>query len=409
MRILHTSDWHLNERLGGESRQPDLDLRLAEIAEYLKQGKVDVMLVSGDIFSDHYPRFKELRDIMAKLKEIFGPFLKGGGTIVWIAGNHDSEDLFDFLQHSFEMATPARPQGEVINPGGRLYLTSKPGRVPLADRQGNVVQFVLLPYPTKPRYLEHTAAQYKSNDELNRALHGEVLNRLVRMQEVINEKYSNWPSVLVAHGYVRNSEISHTGYKLSERDDIIFELSDLPTNWSYVAYGHIHKPQSLSGSTHIRYAGSLDRFDMGEAGDQKSVVLFEVGPTGQVGSIETLPLNATPLYHLGRITPATSLDELADRYKERDRAITSYELVYRPGKDDVDTYRQDLERLFPRRFKCPTIPETILQKLPEGLNKYSGSDVPAIMRQYLAERCADENERAELSNILDKLLNEVPL
>ncbi len=51
MRILHTADWHLTEKLGPIDRRPDLIARLQEIATYLDEYRVDVMVVAGDIFS----------------------------------------------------------------------------------------------------------------------------------------------------------------------------------------------------------------------------------------------------------------------------------------------------------------------------------------------------------------------
>lgn len=51
MRILHTADWHLTEKLGSVDRRPDLLARLQEVAAYLDEHKVDVMVVAGDMFS----------------------------------------------------------------------------------------------------------------------------------------------------------------------------------------------------------------------------------------------------------------------------------------------------------------------------------------------------------------------
>ncbi len=61
MRILHTSDWHLNDRLYWIDRQPDIKNRLQELAGYLQEHAVDVMVVAGDLFSQRnslcYQRF----------------------------------------------------------------------------------------------------------------------------------------------------------------------------------------------------------------------------------------------------------------------------------------------------------------------------------------------------------------
>jgi DNA repair protein SbcD/Mre11 len=51
MRILHTADWHLNDRLGRLDRQEDIVARLEEIASYLEEHQVDVMVVAGDLLA----------------------------------------------------------------------------------------------------------------------------------------------------------------------------------------------------------------------------------------------------------------------------------------------------------------------------------------------------------------------
>lgn len=92
MKILHTSDWHLNERLKHVPRQGDIVARLEEIAGYLEEYQVDVMVVAGDLFS-HYNRLEELKSAMGEVNRIFKPFLLQGGTIVTISGNHDDENF----------------------------------------------------------------------------------------------------------------------------------------------------------------------------------------------------------------------------------------------------------------------------------------------------------------------------
>src|SRR6266566_5422392 len=51
MRILHTADWHMQYRLGRQDRSEHIHHALEQIAGYLQEHSVDVMLVAGDIFS----------------------------------------------------------------------------------------------------------------------------------------------------------------------------------------------------------------------------------------------------------------------------------------------------------------------------------------------------------------------
>ena len=90
MRILHTSDWHLTEKLGSVDR-------------------VDVMLVSGDMFSQ-CTRWDEIERAVKDVNTIFKPYLLRGGTIVAISGNHDNEHLFSILRTTLDLALPLDTQ-----------------------------------------------------------------------------------------------------------------------------------------------------------------------------------------------------------------------------------------------------------------------------------------------------------
>lgn len=83
---------------------------------------------------------------------------------------------------------------------------------------------------------------------------------------------------------------------MSDQESIVFTDTDLPTNVAYVALGHIHQPQAIGGRSHVRYSGSVEKLDLGEQRDNKSVTILEVGPAGLVGEPLLLPLPATPVY-----------------------------------------------------------------------------------------------------------------
>src|SRR5262249_4702808 len=150
-------------------------------------------------------------------------------------------------------------------------------------------------YPTPTRYLRDEAGQrYQGAEEKHRHLHAAYSAALRAMREGPDFD-PRLPAVLSAHVHVRGA-VLHSLFRLSEEDDVVFAETDLPTDFAYVALGHIHKPQWLGGQTHVRYSGSVERLDLGESGDDKCVVLVEVGPEGRRGEPACLPLEGTPLY-----------------------------------------------------------------------------------------------------------------
>jgi exonuclease SbcD len=392
MRLLHTADWHLNERLGPISRQPDIRARMEEIASYLDRYSVDVMLVAGDLFSD-YVRLDEVRDALGDVQELFKPFLTRGGTMVAISGNHDKEALFNLIHTALDLACPLDPREPGPRPAGRLYLAARPTCLRLRDRAGLEVQFALLPYPTSARYLRGEETDYTGGDERNHRLHSALVRKLQEFyQQAIDPRLH---SVLVSHLHVRGTEI-HNLYHLSECEDVVFDPVDILHPWAYAALGHIHKPQLLCGSGHIRYSGSIERFDYAERSDDKGAVLAEIGPTGLVGEPEVLPLSATPIYRIEITDPGAEIPPLKERYPHAGRALVSYRVLYRPGEHNREAIRHELEALFPRCYRAEFV--SVGSDLDERAPQLTGSerDVSGTVRSYLEERLAQDPDRDDL-------------
>jgi exonuclease SbcD len=399
MRILHTSDWHLNDKLGRISRQGDIVKRLEQIANYLDEHKVDVMVVAGDLFSQ-YNRLDELKSAVGEINKVFKPFLLDGGTIVTISGNHDNEAFFNLMRFALDLADPIDTNKSGARPRGRLYLAAEPTCLLLEDKAGEQVQFVLMPYPTSSRYLKGEKARYSSMDEKNRLLHQSMLKKI----NLIKDKYINpkLPSVLVGHAHIRGSEL-HNLYRISEREDVVFEAGDIPTNWAYAAYGHIHKPQALAGTTHVRYSGSIERLDFGERDDKKSVVLVEIGAKGRTQEPVCLPLNATPIYRV-EINNPEEISSLKDKYSELERALVRYKLTYKPGDHNRDAICRELDKIFPRWYEREIVIDGSIISLKSSTNLINTQDLPTTVRTYLQQKLADNPDKDAVFKLAEQLL-----
>ena len=55
MRIVHTSDWHAGRVWKGKKRLPELAAALDHLADYAAGEKVDLLLVTGDVFDSGAP------------------------------------------------------------------------------------------------------------------------------------------------------------------------------------------------------------------------------------------------------------------------------------------------------------------------------------------------------------------
>ena len=372
MRVLHTGDWHMNDRLGRVSRAADIVRALERIAAYLESEAVDVMVVAGDLFCDKSSK-EDLRAAIGEIERIFGPFLARRGTIVAISGNHDSETFFHTLQDALKLApTPAvgTSLDPIVSAPGRLYLFPRPDILRLADPSGCIVQFALMPYPTA-QWLRQTDASSAASEVTHGATvpaqmaaeqHLTKQDRFTRYlnEKIVSKRDDRLPIVLVSHILV--SGVTSHGYKLDVENDVVVATEGIPPIFAYVAYGHIHAPQApTAGSEFIRYCGSVERLDAGEAEDIKSVVVVDVGPAGRIGAPRVLPLGCdSPFLRLTLGTaeganPEIELAKLEKQYadqavSERERYLVQYTLHYRYGHDRLDELIGRLRTLFPRIY-----------------------------------------------------------
>jgi exonuclease SbcD len=346
MRILHTADWHLGDRLGRINRTPHLRRAVERIAAYCDGEAIDVLLVAGDLFSERCTG-EALRDAIDHLQRTFLPFLRGGGTIVGLTGNHDNEGFCQTLRHAFNLAAPAPDEPGGLVPCGRLHLAVGPTYLRLANRDGGEVQFVLLPYPTPSRYLDG-ATRFADLEEKNRALVSAFVARLEAIQAEPAFR-RDLPSILGAHIHLEGARLA-TPFRMSEAESVILPESAVTRGWAYVALGHVHQPQSLMGLPHVRYSGSVERLDLGERDDRKGCVVVDVGPDGLRGSPRLLPLEATPIDRVVIANPREDLPRLRALFADRPDALIRFELTYSAGVDDLDAVLDELDAVFPNWY-----------------------------------------------------------
>jgi exonuclease SbcD len=406
MRILHTADWHLGDRMGRIDRTDDLRRAVERVAVYCDEEKVDVLLVAGDLFSE-LSRPDSLRESIEHLQSVFEKFLLRGGTILAITGNHDNESFCQTLCLVMNLASPTADATGAIHAPGRLYLAANPTFLRLADRDGSPVQFLLLPYPTPPRYLRDEQSQrYGSLEEKNRHLQAAYASKVREFQQ--HPRYdSGTPTVLAAHIHVQGAQVPSL-FRISEQESIVFAESDLPTDFAYLALGHIHQPHCLMGLPHVRYSGSIERLDLGEKMDQKSVTLFNVGPNGLEGEIELRPMPATPMYDITIFDPANELPSLTSTCKDAAIALVRYHLHYRAGEDNLHQILTDLDRIFPRWYQREW---TEASEVGQGITAKVGSTQKSFhdtVMDYLNGELAnhDDSKRDGILKLAEQLLAE---
>lgn len=312
MKFFHLSDLHIGLKLmNRDLREEQIDI-LRQITELAKAEKPDAVVIAGDIYDKAVPA--------AEAVEIFDGFMTElkkavpEAEIMLISGNHDSglrlncfREILD-EQKVHMIGLPPRTENEYIE------------KVTLTDEFGPL-NFYLLPF-VKPSMVKQIVGVDESGNNLS---YDAALHRLIE-REKVNTAERN---VLVSHQFYlpvggdaekvdrMDSEIRTVGNIDAVSADVL-ELFD------YAALGHIHKPMKV-GSEVYRYCGTPLACSVSEAGQQKGIIMVEMGSKN---SVKTTILPLKPLREV-RIIKGSLEDVLA-------QACEDFVTVILTDKVDLD-------------------------------------------------------------------------
>lgn len=275
MKLIHLSDLHLGKRVNELSMLEDQEYILNEIIKIIDTEKPDGVMIAGDVYDKAVPP--------AEAVKLFDDFLvrlsKRQLQVYIISGNHDSPERLAFGGRLMELS------GIHISP---VY---DGGVQPLSFDDGfGRVNIYLLPFikdiHVKKYFPEATINNYSD------ALKTVIDNMNINCDE---------RNILAAHQYITDSDRTESEDiplgGLDNVDSCVFEGFD------YVALGHLHRPQNVSGER-MRYCGSPLKYSFSETRDQKSVTVVELGEKDSV-TVRTVPL-----------VPLRDMKEIKGKYDE---------------------------------------------------------------------------------------------
>lgn len=319
MRIIHTADWHIGNTFYGFDRSAEHRHFLNFLLETIAECQADALVVAGDVFDSPNPS--------AEAQAIYYDFLgralseNPGLQIVVIAGNHDSAARLEAPQPILE--------GRGVFVRGSLHHNDKGDplteelMVELHSRRNadDTVVCLAVPFlrtPDLPR--EETFSKSM----------GKFFNSLIK--EARSQYGKKQRLMLAAHFYATGSEINADDH--SERVIIGGEENVDATKFcegiGYVALGHIHKAQRVSGMDNVRYSGSALPMSFGERGYRHGVNIVDFNDDGTVG---LTPVEYNPLRTLvsiprsGTTTPADA-QEAAKDFAKADKKSQTDEWPY---------------------------------------------------------------------------------
>jgi len=275
MKLLHTSDWHLGASDRDKSFYEDQKYFVDRICELVREENIDAVMIAGDVFDRAVSSAEALKLYDYAMTRLC---LEQRKTVAVIAGNHDGAERLSSCN-------------DLLKAAG-LYiagaLEAEPNKVSLPD-----TDIYLLPWITE----EKVRSVFPEDGEEIKSIEDAYRVAAEHIRASFDPKKKH---ILLSHAFITDSETSE-----SDRAAVIGFATQVSASvfegFDYVALGHIHKPQSVTGN--IRYSGTPMPYSFGkEEKQEKSVTVIDTETMSQ----KVIPL---PLLHK-RSTLTGTLQEL---------------------------------------------------------------------------------------------------
>ena len=282
MKFFHLSDLHIGLKLmNRDLREEQMDI-LRQVTDLAREEQPDAVVIAGDIYDKAVPA--------AEAVEVFDSFITElkravpEAEMMLISGNHDSglrlncfREILD-EQKVHMIGLPPRRKEDYIE------------KVTLQDEFGPV-NFYLLPF-VKPSMVKQIVGVDENGNNLS---YDATLHKLIA-REAVNTAERN---VLVSHQFYlpvgENAEsVERMDSEIRTVGNIDAVASDVLEAFDYAALGHIHKPMKV-GSELYRYCGTPLACSVSEAGQQKGVIMVEIGEKDSKTSVKITVLPLKPL------------------------------------------------------------------------------------------------------------------
>ncbi|MBI2330837.1 MAG: exonuclease SbcCD subunit D [Chloroflexi bacterium] len=268
MKILHFADAHIDmANYGRHDPVSGLPLRVLDFLKSLDTivdtaiaRKVDMVIFAGDAYKDRSPAptfQREWGKRIIKLSQAKIPTLL-------LVGNHDISPAVGRAHALQEFKTLQVPYVKVLDAPELL----KPG-----DVWGLPLQVIAMPWVARSGLMAATGET-------------DSTQAFSRIEENISELIGGWieecdpsmPIVLTAHASIEGAKFGGERLVMLGNDLVLTGSLVRNPKLSYVAMGHIHKPQDVNEGHQppVIYPGSIERVDFGEAKEDRYFVIADV-------------------------------------------------------------------------------------------------------------------------------------
>ncbi|MEQ9925048.1 exonuclease subunit SbcD [Pectobacterium brasiliense] len=401
MRIIHTADWHLGQYFYTKSRAAEHQAFLNWLIVQVEHHQVDAIIVAGDIFDNGSPP--------SYAREMYYSFVvalqRTGCQFIVLGGNHDSVAM---LNESRELLACLNTQVIACasdDPAQQVLLLENRQKQPGA-------LLCAIPFLRPRDVLTSKAGQ--SGDEKQLALQEAITAHYQQCYQLACQKRDelDLPLPIIATGHL--TTIGATASE-SVRDIYIGTLDAFPAQAfppaDYIALGHIHRPQRVTQSEHIRYSGSPIPLSFDELNSEKSICLVSFVPDVPP-KIDILPIPITQPMQLIKGSLSDIEQQLATfkNYQGDKPVWLDIEINTQDYLSDMQkriqamTENLPVEVLLLRRTREQRL-QAITRQDKETLNELSVHDV--FERRLVTETDMEDSRQQRVRTLFNQVIDEL--
>ncbi len=262
MKILHTSDLHIGKRLYQAELIEDQLLFFHWLVEFIEKEKINVLMISGDVFDLANPSSESRKVYFELLLQLSRVKCK----VIITGGNHDSPAMLEAPKELLK-------QLEIFVTGNLPEQISEL-LVPIYDEAGKpVVIIAAIPFLRDSDLRKRV--ENDSYEERTEAIKSGIINVFDEVAKSCEMIYPGIPAIAMGHLYVRGGIMSESEREIQVGNIAGIESNKLPGYFSYYALGHLHKPQEDQNISNLVYSGSPYPLSFSETGVEKRIVLLD--------------------------------------------------------------------------------------------------------------------------------------
>ncbi len=255
MRIVHTSDWHAGQLWKSRNRLGEFEAILDDLGDFIEHERVDLLLVSGDIFDVGAPTAEAEQVVFRFLRRVG----RAGTRTVAIAGNHDSAvrmEAWGTLAELLDVHAVGHPRA--ADRGGVITISSRSGE-----------RAVVAAVPWAPVRNIVSALEIVTDENGARQHYARWMKQLI---ENLSARFApDAINLMIAHAHIDGAALSGSERKAHLGAGWVISPQALASRAHYVALGHIHRPQMIEAApSPACYAGSPMQLDFGEAESKRA-------------------------------------------------------------------------------------------------------------------------------------------